>query len=118
MFDLSIWKLLALAAIALVIFGPNELPKIARQVGSTLRELRRMAEGAKADLREGLGPEFQDFEITDLNPKNFVRRQLFDTFDGENPQPAQQANGDGAAGAAGARTLPPGERPPFDAEAT
>jgi sec-independent protein translocase protein TatB len=114
-FDLSIWKLLALAAIALVIFGPNELPKIAKQVGGTLRELRRLAEGAKADLREGLGPEFSDFEITDLNPKNFVRRQLFDTVDGEDPAAAHHVNGDGAAAAP---TLSPGERPPYDAEAT
>lgn len=114
-FDLSIWKLMALAAIALVIFGPNELPKIAKQVGNTLRELRRMAEGAKADLREGLGPEFADFEITDLNPKNFVRRQLFDTVDGGDGASARQVNGDGAAAA---RMLPPGERPPYDAEAT
>ena len=29
MFDLSIPKLLVLAVIALVVFGPNELPKIA-----------------------------------------------------------------------------------------
>ena len=63
MFDLSIPKLLVLTVIALVIFGPNELPKIASQVGRALRDLRRIAEGAKNDLREELGPEFADFEI-------------------------------------------------------
>lgn len=31
---------------------------------------------AKQDIREELGPEFQDFECEDLNPKTFVRRQL------------------------------------------
>ena len=51
MFDLSIPKLLVLAVIALVIFGPNELPKIARQAGTALRDLRKIAEGAKNDLR-------------------------------------------------------------------
>lgn len=121
MFDLSIWKLFALAVIALVIFGPDQLPKMARQIGTTLRELRRLAEGAKADLREGLGPEFADFEITDLNPKNFVRRQLFDTVDGDNA--SAQANGNAKGNGANgnsfpAKTLPPGERPPYDAEAT
>ena len=40
MFDLSIPKLLVLAVIALVIFGPNELPKIASQAGRALRDLR------------------------------------------------------------------------------
>ena len=114
-FDLSIGKLLVLAVIALVIFGPDQLPKMAKQAGRTLRELRRLAEGAKADLREGLGPEFADFEITDLNPKNFVRRQLFDTVDGDETASARQRNGDGVAAA---RMLPPGERPPYDAEAT
>ena len=69
MFDLSLPKLLVLAVIALVIFGPNELPTIASQAARALRDLRKIAEGAKNDLREGLGPELADFEIEDLNPK-------------------------------------------------
>ena len=115
MFDLSIGKLLVLAVIALVIFGPDQLPKMAKQAGRTLRDLRRLAEGAKADLREGLGPEFGDFEITDLNPKNFVRRQLFDTLDGDGAASVRHPNG---ADASTTGMLPPGERPPYDAEAT
>jgi sec-independent protein translocase protein TatB len=75
-FDLSLPKLLVLAVIALVIFGPSELPKIASQAGRALRDLRKIAEGAKNDLREGLGPEFADFEIEDLNPKRFVHKHL------------------------------------------
>src|SRR6266567_2549894 len=83
LFDLSISKLLILAVIALVIFGPNELPKIASQAGRALRDLRRIAEGAKADLREGLGPEFSDFDIEDLNPRRFVQKHLFDDLNGD-----------------------------------
>ena len=63
MFDLSLPKLLVLAVIALVIFGPSELPTIAAQAGRALRDLRKIAEDAKNDLREGLGPEFAAFEI-------------------------------------------------------
>ena len=77
MFDL-LTKLLVLAVIALVVFGPNELPKIASQAGRVLRDLRRIAEGAKADLREGLGPEFQDFDFEDLNPRRSCRSTCFD----------------------------------------
>ena len=77
MFDLSIPKLLVLAVIALVVFGPNELPKIAAQAGRALRDLRQLAEGAKNDLRDGLGPEFTGFGIEDLNPKRFVHKHLF-----------------------------------------
>ena len=120
MFDLSIWKLLVLAVIALVIFGPNELPKIASQAGRALRDLRRIAEGAKNDLREGLGPEFADFDIEDLNPKRFVQKHLLDDINGGSPpkseagaaaQAEQQARANGTL-------LAPGERPPFDIDAT
>ena len=114
MFDLSFWKILVLAVIALVVFGPEQLPKMASQAGRALRDLRRLAEGAKADLREGLGPEFADFDITDLNPKNFVRKQLFDPVDGDSGASPRQPDHEAVNGVA----LSPGERPPYDAEAT
>ena len=108
--------------IALVIFGPNELPKIASQAGRALRDLRRIAEGAKNDLRDGLGPEFADFEIEDLHPKRFVQKHLFDDVNGDSdpttdrraaaastPAPQARANG---------TLLAPGERPPFVPDAT
>jgi sec-independent protein translocase protein TatB len=124
-FDLSLTKLLVLAVIALVVFGPNELPKIAAQAGRALRDLRRIAEGAKADLREGLGPEFQDFDFEDLNPRRFVQKHLLDEPSGAGtPVPADATGAGvgasrGANGANGGRTaLRDGEDPPFDIEAT
>ena len=100
--------------IALVIFGPDELPKIASQAGRALRDLRRIAEGAKNDLREGLGPEFADFEIEDLNPKRFAQKHLSgdpNADQGAQQQPARQATANGTP-------LTPDERPPFDPNAT
>jgi sec-independent protein translocase protein TatB len=114
-FDLNISKLLVLAVIALIIFGPNELPKMASQAGKALRDLRRIAEGAKNDLREGLGPEFENFELEDLNPKRFLQKHLFDEVNGDSAQaaaqPPRQARPMGTP-------LAPGERPPFDTDAT
>jgi sec-independent protein translocase protein TatB len=125
-FDLSLTKLLVLAVIALVVFGPHELPRIAQQAGRALRDLRRIAEGAKADLREGLGPEFQDFDFEDLNPRKFVQKHLLDDMDSVPEQTRQSYPevGSGpdavlAGAAAGTRTtLLDGEDPPFDVEAT
>jgi sec-independent protein translocase protein TatB len=114
-FDLSIGKILVLAVIALIVFGPNELPKIASQAGRALRDLRRIAEGAKNDLREGLGPEFADLELEDLHPKRFVQKHLFDDLNGD------KGNGNGAAAArptANGPLLAPGERAPYDTDAT
>jgi sec-independent protein translocase protein TatB len=127
-FDLSLTKLLVLAVIALVVFGPTELPRIAQQAGRALRDLRRIAEGAKADLREGLGPEFQDFDFDDLNPRRFVQKHLLDDM-AEQTRPLYdeikslpETVLDGAAAPAspnGARaTLVDGADPPFDVEAT
>jgi sec-independent protein translocase protein TatB len=116
-FDLSIPKLFFLAVIALVIFGPNELPKIASQAGRALRDLRRIAEGAKNDLREGLGPEFADFDIEDLNPKRFVQKHLFDDMNGDNGNSAARAGAAQAPRPDGA-ALAPGERAPYDPDAT
>ena len=121
MFDLSLTKLLVLAVIALVVFGPNELPKIASQAGRALRDLRRIAEGAKADLREGLGPEFQDFDFEDLNPRRFVQKHLLDDMSDEfNGTADAVVNGTGtaAAGTGTRATLVDGQEPPFDIEAT
>ena len=124
MFDLSFWKILTLAVIALVVFGPNELPKMASQAGRVLRELRRIAEGAKTDLREGLGPEFHDFDFDDLNPKNFVRKHLLDDleagFSAPSASPARNSTGQAISPRPGALTGPlsPGETPPYDIEAT
>ena len=112
MFDLSLTKLMVLAIIAIVIFGPDQLPKVAAQAGRALRELRRIADGARRDLSEGLGPEFGDFDIADLHPRTFVRKHLLDDFE---PEPVESYP---IVDAPAATTLPPGETPPYDSEAT
>jgi sec-independent protein translocase protein TatB len=121
-FDLSLTKLLVLAVIALLVFGPKELPKIAAQAGRALRDLRRIAEGAKADLKEGLGPEFQDFDFEDLNPRRFVQKHLLDEpVATMTPVGVTSTGGtaNGATGAgAGSAVLEDGADPPFDIEAT
>jgi sec-independent protein translocase protein TatB len=113
LFDLSITKLLVLAIIAVVIFGPDQLPKLASQAGRALRELRRLADGAQADLREGLGPEFSDFDMADLHPRNFVRKHLLDGSDTSTAVAESLATVPGTAA-----ELAPGESPPYDPEAT
>jgi len=122
-FDLSIGKLLVLAVIAIVVFGPDQLPRVAAQAGRTLRDLRRLAEGATNDLREGLGPEFSDFDVTDLNPRNFVRKHLMDDLLSDDTQVSTAAASTAATATVAADpsaggTLAPEESPPYDSEAT
>ncbi|MFC1412745.1 sec-independent translocase [Streptacidiphilus sp. N1-12] len=76
MFDISPLKLVALVVLAVVIFGPDKLPKLVAEAMSFIRKVRAFSETAKEDIRKELGPEFKDFEFEDLNPKTFVRKQL------------------------------------------
>jgi sec-independent protein translocase protein TatB len=116
-FDLSLTKIAVLLVLAIVIFGPDQLPKVAAQAGRTLRELRRLAEGAQRDLTEGLGPEFADFDLADLNPRTFVRKHLLDEFETD-PVLSEADQAASAPYANSSTTLPPGESPPYDSEAT
>ncbi|HEV2256276.1 MAG TPA: translocase [Streptosporangiaceae bacterium] len=93
---------------------PPPISSTSTQVGRALRDLRKIAEGATNDLREGLGPQFAGLEIEDLNPKRFVHKHLsgdLNADQGAQQQPARQA-------AANDTPLTPGERPPFDPNAT
>ncbi|RKS05703.1 sec-independent protein translocase protein TatB [Nocardiopsis sp. Huas11] len=91
-----------LLVLGLLIFGPDQLPKAAQQVGRVLRQLRTMANSATSDLKEGLGPEFKDLDVADLNPKRFVQKHFWEDDEPER-KPAGRLNG---------------KRPPFDSEAT
>ena len=116
MFDLSFVKIAVLAVLALIIFGPDQLPKIAGQAGRLLRDLRVMADRARADLQDNLGPEFSDFDLNDLNPRAFVRKHLWD--DDVTAAPAETLpEGSGALPGSGGLLLA-GESPPYDTEAT
>ncbi len=114
MFDLSFLKLLVLGVLALIIFGPDQLPKIASQAARLLRDLRRMADSARADLQEGLGPEFRDFDLNDLNPRHFVRKHLWDELEDDEAG----RGGKTLAETQDVALLSPGESPPYDVEAT
>lgn len=114
---LGFGEILALVVIALLVFGPDKLPKAASQAGRALRQLRGMATSAQEDLRRGLGPEFQNFDVNDLNPRRFVRKHLLegdeDDLFTDHPNPLETSD---------TSSDPPllafGERPPFDPEAT
>jgi len=119
LFDLSITKILILAVLGLIIFGPDQLPKMTAQAGRALRDLRRLADNAKSDLAESLGPEFRDFDLNDLNPRAFVRKHLLDDLASDDGyQWAGPIDPRPAAPLSTAVLLDPGEIPPYDAEAT
>ncbi|MFJ4838751.1 sec-independent translocase [Streptomyces sp. NPDC088746] len=79
--DIGALELLTLVVLAVLVFGPEKLPKVIQDVTRTIRKIREFSDSAKEDIRSELGPQFKDFEFEDLNPKTFVRKQLMDGND-------------------------------------
>jgi Tat protein translocase TatB subunit len=51
-------KIILILVVALIVFGPQRLPEIARQVGAAMRELRRMQDTVRDELEQVLHPDF------------------------------------------------------------
>ncbi|MFE9599039.1 sec-independent translocase [Streptomyces hokutonensis] len=74
--DIGPLELVTIIVLAVLVFGPDKLPKVIQDVMRTIKKIREFSESAKADIREELGPDFKDFDFEDLNPKTFLRKQL------------------------------------------
>lgn len=77
MFDMGAPELLVLGIIAIIVFGPDKLPGLARKAAKAISYVRQMAGNAQSQLKSELGPEFDDLDFRDLNPKAFVQKHLF-----------------------------------------
>jgi sec-independent protein translocase protein TatB len=119
MIGINGWELLVLAVIGLLVIGPDKLPGFAADAGRFLRQVRRMAIDARAEVTRELGPEFRDISLQDLDPRRFVTKHL---LDGEDFDLGLGQDGDeGPARNRSDRDPGPGqgaERPPYDADAT
>ncbi|GHG96125.1 sec-independent translocase [Streptomyces lanatus] len=143
--DIGPLELVTLIVLAVLVFGPDKLPKLIQDVTRTIRKIREFSESAKEDIRQELGPEFKDFEFEDLNPKTFIRKQLdndelglkeirngFDlkkemaeVTDAVHSREAESTPSAGSSGSSGGTIdmtkkpeTPRDERPPYDADAT
>ena len=92
-----------LLLLALFVFGPERLPGIAADAGKMLRKLRTALTTMTAELREELGPEVADLDLRSLDPREIVRKNLFE--DAADDTPVRRA-------------LAPGEAPPWDPDTT
>ncbi|MET1044868.1 MAG: Sec-independent protein translocase TatB [Microbacteriaceae bacterium] len=131
MFGLTFEKLLILGILAVFLLGPERLPFYAGKLGELIRQLRRLADGAKDRMREEMGPEFDDVDWKKLDPRQYdprriVREALMDDDGAGTPAAATAAPAVVApaatiresAYAQRQRFLKEGKPAPFDDEAT
>ena len=58
MFNIGLPELLIIVAIALIVFGPNKLPELAKAFGRAMREFRKATE----EVKESFEAETRDLE--------------------------------------------------------
>ncbi|GHD98153.1 hypothetical protein [Streptomyces alanosinicus] len=90
-FNLSPFTLVALALIAMFLYGPDRLPKAVGEAARGLRRLRTLLRGATDGVRRELGPEYEDLRLRDLHPRAFVAKHLLaDDRPWDPPEPQWQ----------------------------
>ena len=121
-------EMLVLVIIGLVVLGPERLPGAIRWTSNALRQTRDYISGATSQLREDLGPEFEDLreplselsKLRGMTPRAALTKHLLDgddsiftgRFDGPDDKPPSAPE---------PRPVTPQEPPagtPFDADAT
>jgi sec-independent protein translocase protein TatB len=75
-FNIGPLELVVLAAVALIVMGPDKLPQLTKDAARMLRTLRDLAQGARSQLNSELGPEFADFDLSSLNPRTAIKNAL------------------------------------------
>lgn len=144
-FGISGAEAIVLIVVALLVIGPERLPEYAQKLKDLVKAARRYASGAKDDLRETLGPEVTDVDWRRLDPRQYDPRTIVrealaevDQEDAEEKRRREreereaarearkaerEAGGSGGGSTAATQTtslvrLAPGQRAPFDSEAT
>ena len=147
MFENVGWgEILVLLVAGLFILGPERLPEAAAWLGKTIRQVKDFASGARDQLRNELGPEFDELRkpidelreplrelrgLRNFDPRRAAVRTL---FDGDPPGTKPNGFAPGPSNTTPAavspvpppaalpppppRPLSPDERPPIDPDAT
>jgi sec-independent protein translocase protein TatB len=125
-------EMLVLLVVGLVVLGPERLPGAMRWTASALRQARDYLSGVTSQLREDMGPEFDDLrgqlgelqKLRGMTPRAALTKHLLDGDDsfftgnfekpvnGAPPKPAEPGQPTQPSPGAG-----PGKTP-FDSDAT
>ncbi len=127
MFDSIGWaEILILVVAGLFILGPERLPDAAAWLGRNVRKVREYATGAREQLRNEMGDDFEELrkplqdlqQLRNFDPRRAVTRHLFDEVD--TPNGGTKPNGHTPPTPTREEPPPaaPGAKAPFDPDAT
>ncbi len=119
------WEFILLIVIAIVVLGPERLPEYAAKLARLVKQVRALAQSAQGQLREQMGPDFDDIDWRQYDPRQYdprriVREALLDP-EPASPPPTVYDDDRGTGGGDQDGTDGPdtGQRPtPWDVDAT
>ena len=78
-------EFLGLVVLGLFLVGPDTLPNAAKDFARFLHKVRNFTSYASRELKENLGPGFEDLDVKDLTPKNLAKKVLGNAMDDVKP---------------------------------
>ncbi|WCI08555.1 Sec-independent protein translocase TatB [Arthrobacter sp. OVS8] len=124
-------EFLLLLIIGLLVIGPSRLPEYTQKLANIVKEVRRMASGAREQIKDEVGIDIDDVDWKKYDPRQYDPRRIIkeallddDTKPVSAGAPAAAATVAAASAAADRRSarvmerLGDGEPAPFDSEAT
>ena len=124
-------EFLLLLIIGLLVVGPSRLPEYTQKLANIVKEVRRMASGAREQIKDEVGIDIDDVDWKKYDPRQYDPRRIIkeallddDTKPVSAGAPAAAATAVAASAAAERRPvrvverLAAGESAPVDSEAT
>lgn len=81
MFNIGGGEIIGLLLLGLILIGPDRMPSVAADAAKFLIKLKNIAQNATNELKENLGPGYEDLQVKDLHPKAFIKKHIGDVID-------------------------------------
>ncbi|KJQ53604.1 twin-arginine translocase TatA/TatE family subunit [Microbacterium sp. SA39] len=121
-FGLTFEKLLLIGLIAVLIIGPERLPRAAEGFSRWVRKAGEYVRDTKSKMRQEMGPELDDVDWRKLDPRQYDPRRIIRDALMEEPKPATPTQARATIAEPVAPRVPQvfnaENRPPYDPEST
>ncbi|MEO6529810.1 MAG: twin-arginine translocase TatA/TatE family subunit, partial [Specibacter sp.] len=76
MFGINTPELILIALVAVLVIGPTRLPGYVEKLKNLIREVRKMASGARETIKEEAGVDIDDIDWKKLDPRQYDPRRI------------------------------------------